>query len=73
MRFIRPNQVLAGYGLAATVLCAYVTAGSGFPSVIVLMTIFFFESIMFPTIFALAVLVDYILSLFYYSSTLYII
>lgn len=55
MRFIRPNQVLAAYGLCSTVLCAYLAAGSGMPSVIVLIIVFFFESIMFPTIFALAV------------------
>lgn len=55
MRFIRPAKLLAVYAIINIVLCLAVIYGSGAPSVYALMIIFFFESIMFPTIFALGV------------------
>lgn len=55
MRFVRPAKLLAIYAVVNVVLCVAVIYGSGAPSVYALMIIFFFESIMFPTIFALGV------------------
>lgn len=55
MRVVRPAKLLALYALINIVLCLAVIYGSGAPSVYALMIIFFFESIMFPTIFALGV------------------
>jgi len=55
MRFIPPQNLLAGYSIFNMVLCAVVIWVPGMISVYALMAIFFFESIMFPTIFALGV------------------
>lgn len=55
MKKVAPNKLLAVYALVNIVLCAGVMAGQGAPSVYALMAIFFFMSIMFPTIFALGV------------------
>lgn len=55
MRVIRPSKLLAVYALVNILLCAYVIYGTGAFSVYALMAIFFFESIMFPTIFALGI------------------
>lgn len=55
MRVIAPNKLLAIYAIANIILCAFVIWSSGMLSVYALMAIFFFESIMFPTIFALGV------------------
>lgn len=55
MRFIKPHKLLTAYSLINILLCFYVIYGSGAASVYTLMVIFFFESIMFPTIFALGV------------------
>jgi FHS family L-fucose permease-like MFS transporter len=55
MKVIRPHKLLAAYALINIALCFYVIYGSGEVSVYVLMVVFFFESIMFPTIFALGV------------------
>ncbi len=55
MRKIAPNKLLMIYSLINILLCAFVVWTKGWPSVYALMTIFFFESIMFPTIFALGV------------------
>ncbi|HVI45961.1 MAG TPA: sugar MFS transporter [Chitinophaga sp.] len=55
MRTIAPNKLLAVYALINVVLCAFVMMGSGAPSVYALIAVFFFMSIMFPTIFALGV------------------
>ncbi|WP_343702648.1 L-fucose:H+ symporter permease [Chitinophaga sp.] len=55
MRKIAPNTLLTIYALINTALCALVMSGQGAVSVYGLMAIFFFMSIMFPTIFALAV------------------
>ncbi|MGH2642782.1 MAG: L-fucose:H+ symporter permease [Chitinophagaceae bacterium] len=55
MKSIKPNKLLAAYSVINIVLSIYVIYGSGALSVYVLMVVFFFESIMFPTIFALGV------------------
>src|SRR5665213_760106 len=55
MRLIAPNKLLALYALINFGLCIVVVTVPGMMSVYSLMTIFFFESIMFPTIFALGV------------------
>lgn len=55
MKFIAPNKLLAVYALINILLCAGVIWLSGMISVYLLMVIFFFESIMFPTIFALGI------------------
>jgi len=55
MRKIKAHQLLALYALVNVVLCAVVVWGQNWISVYSLMAIFFFESIMFPTIFALGV------------------
>ncbi len=54
MSRIKPNIVLAFYALAAVILTAYGMTGNGLGAVIAIMFVFFFHSIMFPTIFALA-------------------
>lgn len=55
MRVVRPAKLLALYAFLSIILSFYVIYGSGSFSVYALMAIFFFESIMFPTIFALGV------------------
>jgi MFS transporter, FHS family, L-fucose permease len=55
MKFIAPNKILALYALINVLLCVVVIIVPGIVSVYSLMAIFFFESIMFPTIFALGV------------------
>ena len=55
MKIIAPNKLLALYALINIALCIVVVAVPGIMSVYALMAIFFFESIMFPTIFALGV------------------
>lgn len=55
MKFIKPNVLLALFAFINMLLCVYVIEGTGALSVYSLMTIFFFESIMFPTIFALGI------------------
>lgn len=55
MRKVAPNVLLTIFALVNIVLCAIVVWGSDWLSVYSLMAIFFFESIMFPTIFALGV------------------
>lgn len=55
MKFIAPHKLLALYAAVNMVLCAGVVWLEGMISVYTLMAIFFFESIMFPTIFALGV------------------
>jgi FHS family L-fucose permease-like MFS transporter len=54
MRFIRPNTLLAIYALVNVVLCALVVGKQDWLSVYALLGLFFFMSIMFPTIFALS-------------------
>lgn len=55
MRRIAPNRLLTGYACINILLCGVVVALKTEMSVYALMAIFFFESIMFPTIFALGV------------------
>jgi FHS family L-fucose permease-like MFS transporter len=55
MRYFVPVKILAFYSLMCVLLLPIVSAGLGFVSVIALFLIFFFMSIMFPTIFALAI------------------
>ncbi|GAB3367304.1 L-fucose:H+ symporter permease [Arachidicoccus ginsenosidivorans] len=55
MRFIQPQVLLAVYAIVNFVLCAVVLLHLQWVSVVALMIIFLFESIMFPTIFALGI------------------
>jgi len=55
MRKISPHKLLTAYAVINIGLCILVVSGKSWMSVYALMTIFFFESIMFPTIFALGV------------------
>lgn len=55
MKRIAPNKLLTVYSIINVLLCAIVVFGEGIFSVYSLMAIFFFESIMFPTIFALGI------------------
>lgn len=55
MKVIAPNKLLTIYAFISIVLLAVVVSGKGALSVYALMAVFFFESIMFPTIFALGV------------------
>lgn len=55
MKVIAPHKLLALFAAVNILLCAGVVWLGGMVSVYTLMAIFFFESIMFPTIFALGV------------------
>ncbi len=55
MSFVRPATLLVLYAIINIVLCGVVVAGIDNVSVIALVAIFFFMSIMFPTIFAMGV------------------
>jgi FHS family L-fucose permease-like MFS transporter len=55
MRKIAPNLLLFFFALINILLCILVILNKSWLSVYSLMTVFFFESIMFPTIFALGV------------------
>ena len=55
MKKIAPNSLLTVYSIINIILCVVVVAGKGMISVYALMAVFFFESIMFPTIFALGI------------------
>ncbi len=55
MRWVAPHRILAVVAFANVILSAGVIWLPGMISVYTLMAIFFFESIMFPTIFALGV------------------
>lgn len=55
MRVIKPNQLLAVYSVVNVLLCAVVMWNNAWLSVYSLMALFFFMSIMFPTIFALSI------------------
>lgn len=55
MRFIAPQKLLALYALINVVLCAVVISRQEWISVYALLAVFFFMSIMFPTIFALSI------------------
>ena len=53
LSWIKPNRLLAVYALINVILCGIVISGSGLFGIIALVLIYFFMSIMFPTIFAL--------------------
>lgn len=55
MRFFKPARMLAIYALMCCLLLPLVSAGLGWVSLISLYGVFFFMSIMFPTIFALGI------------------
>ncbi len=55
MGTIAPARLLTAYAVVNVLLCGLVMAGLGWASVIGLVAVFFFMSIMFPTIFALGV------------------
>ncbi|MEO6849448.1 MAG: sugar MFS transporter, partial [Mucilaginibacter sp.] len=55
MQVIAPNKLLTIYSLINVLLCGVVISDHHWISVYALMAVFFFESIMFPTIFALGV------------------
>jgi FHS family L-fucose permease-like MFS transporter len=55
MRAVAPNRLLAFYALINIGLCTGAILLQGMVSIYTLMAIFFFESIMFPTIFALGI------------------
>jgi len=55
MKFIKPNKLLAIYAIINILLCIIVILNSGWLSIYALLTVFFFMSIMFPTIFALSI------------------
>jgi MFS transporter, FHS family, L-fucose permease len=54
MRYIAPEKVLAYFTIATLVLMGATMLSGGLVSVLCLMLVYFFMSIMFPTIFALA-------------------
>ena len=53
MRVFAPNKLLTAYALINVLLCVVVVLNIQWISVYALLAVFFFESIMFPTIFAL--------------------
>lgn len=55
MSYYSPSKLLAIYALMCVLLLPVVSGGFGMVSVVALCLIFFFMSIMFPTIFALAI------------------
>ncbi len=55
MKFIRPNILLTTYALVSSVLCIIAMKGTGVTAVYAVLGIFFFMSIMFPTIFSLGI------------------
>jgi FHS family L-fucose permease-like MFS transporter len=55
MKKISPHSLLTVYSIINIILCVVVVTGKGLFSVYSLMAVFFFESIMFPTIFALGI------------------
>jgi len=55
MSFLKPARILATYALLCCLLLPIVSIGLGWISLIALYGVFFFMSIMFPTIFALGI------------------
>lgn len=55
MKYFRPYRMLALYTLAVCILLPVVASKLGWTSLVALYGVFFFMSIMFPTIFALAI------------------
>lgn len=55
MTMIAANKLLAIYGCASLLLSLFAFASDGLPAVIAIMMVYFFMSIMFPTIFSLSI------------------
>ena len=55
MRFIKPNRLLALYAAINALLCVIAITAHGMITIYAIITICFFMSIMFPTIFALGI------------------
>jgi len=55
MKFFKPTKMLAFYAVMCVALLPLVSMNLGWISIVSLFGIFFFMSIMFPTIFALAI------------------
>jgi FHS family L-fucose permease-like MFS transporter len=55
MRYFEPKKLLAIYALMCCLLLPVVSAGAGWISLISLYGVFFFMSVMFPTIFAMGI------------------
>lgn len=55
MRFFKPTGMLAFYAIMCCILLPFVSADLGWISLICMYGVFFFMSIMFPTIFALGI------------------
>lgn len=55
MSYFEPKKLLAIYALMCCLLLPVVSAGAGWISLIALYCVFFFMSVMFPTIFALGI------------------
>lgn len=55
MKYLKPTKLLAVYALICCLLLPVVSAGAGWISLIALYGVFFFMSVMFPTIFALGI------------------
>jgi len=53
MKFIAPNKILAAFAICSIVACLIVAQSWGWTSYCALLSINFFFSIMFPTIFSL--------------------
>jgi FHS family L-fucose permease-like MFS transporter len=55
MRYIQPSKLLSLYAAASVLLCLVIIFGSGMITLYATVTLAFFMSIMFPTIFALGI------------------
>ena len=55
LTWFKPARLLALYALVNTVLTVMVIFGKGLPAILALISVYFFMSIMFPTIFALGI------------------
>jgi FHS family L-fucose permease-like MFS transporter len=55
MKSMRPTKLLTVYSLVCALLLPVVSIGAGWISLVALYGVFFFMSVMFPTIFALAI------------------
>ena len=55
MRFVEPRKLLALFAVINVALCLIAVASPGMPGIYALVTVSFFMSVMYPTIFALGV------------------
>lgn len=55
MKFFKPRYILACWAFFSALLCGLTIGLRGVPAVVLLISIFFFESCMYPTIFTLAI------------------